>query len=96
MICHGTVTVKVSGAVRYSGERCDFRDLETAALCHSVLLSRRTCVRLQWPRGRHLRVPLEAGPTTTSRRPCSPDVAVVDRHVGTGEFRGLEFLHVNA
>lgn len=25
-----------------------------------------------------------------------PDEAVVERHVGTGEFRGLEFLHVNA
>src|SRR5688572_25231415 len=25
-----------------------------------------------------------------------PEEDVVDRHVGTGEFRGLEFLHVNA
>src|SRR5579863_5750412 len=25
-----------------------------------------------------------------------PDDAVVERHVGRGEFRGMEFLHVNA
>src|SRR5580700_273893 len=25
-----------------------------------------------------------------------PDEAVLERHVGTGEYRGLEFLHVNA
>src|SRR5580692_3091728 len=31
-------------------------------------------------------------------RPASlfPDEAVLERHVGTGEYRGLEFLHVNA
>ena len=30
-----------------------------------------------------------------ARAPCSPDERVLARHVGRGEFRGLEFLHVH-